>query len=116
MMDLSATMPTTSAHVCSPLINMHSIATVQVRRLKSSVQDLQNALRLVCRMDAPVRPTKDALASGSLTEPSANPYAHILANNDRGVLHGIEVLHDVATRPALRYLSPFHTTLTPLGT
>lgn len=63
----------------------------QVRRFKSSVQDLQNALRLVSRMDAPVRSSKGALASSPI-EPTANPYAHILANNDRGVLHGIEVL------------------------
>lgn len=70
---------------------------LQVRRLQSSVQDLQNALRLACRMDAAVRPTKGDIASLPI-EPSASPYAHILANNDRGVLHGIEVLHGVTAR------------------
>ncbi|GAB9476922.1 hypothetical protein Gpo141_00013981, partial [Globisporangium polare] len=66
----------------------------EVRRLQSSVQDLQNALRLACRMDAAVRPTKGDIASLPI-EPSASPYAHILANNDRGVLHGIERLQDI---------------------
>lgn len=41
-------------------------------------------------MDAPARrPPKHELAA--TTEPSANPYSHILANNGRGVLHGVEV-------------------------
>jgi hypothetical protein len=61
----------------------------QVRRLQASVRDLQNALRLACKMDAPVRPHKHEFTAA--TEPSANPYSHIVANNDRGVLHSIEV-------------------------
>uniref|UniRef100_K3WUA2 THIF-type NAD/FAD binding fold domain-containing protein n=1 Tax=Globisporangium ultimum (strain ATCC 200006 / CBS 805.95 / DAOM BR144) TaxID=431595 RepID=K3WUA2_GLOUD len=43
-------------------------------------------------MDAPVRPHKHEFTAA--TEPSANPYSHIVANNDRGVLHSIERLQE----------------------